>query len=107
MVCEDVSFCKLSAPGLLLFHSHSRQFAIGERAELIQTDKGNILWDLIPFLDQETVDKIVDLGGLEAIVISHPHYYSTWADWSRTFNGPVYVSCPMSSRGVLWLAETS
>ncbi|EME42987.1 hypothetical protein DOTSEDRAFT_132174 [Dothistroma septosporum NZE10] len=69
-------------------------FAIGERAELIQTDKGNILWDLIPLIDQETVDKIVELGGLEAIVISHPHYYSTWADWSRTFNCPVYVGAP-------------
>ena len=33
-------------------------FAIGERAELIQTNGGNILWDLIPFLDQETVDKV-------------------------------------------------
>ena len=34
------------------------QFAIGERAELIITAGGNILWDLIPFLDQETVDKV-------------------------------------------------
>ena len=32
------------------------------------------------------------MGGLEAIIISHPHYYSTWADWSRTFNCPVYTS---------------
>ena len=67
------------------------KFAIGNRAELIQTAAGNILWDLIPFLDQATVDTINSLGGLQAIVISHPHYYSTWADWSRTFNCPVYV----------------
>lgn len=69
-------------------------FAIGERAMLVQTDAGNILWDLIPFLDQETVDKIVELGGLKAIVISHPHYYSTWSEWSRTFQCPVYVGEP-------------
>ncbi|KAI5364823.1 Putative metallo-beta-lactamase, ribonuclease Z/Hydroxyacylglutathione hydrolase [Septoria linicola] len=70
------------------------EFAIGDRAILIQTDAGNILWDLIPFIDQQIVERIVELGGLEAIVISHPHYYSTWADWSRTFNCPVYVGKP-------------
>ncbi|KAK3673093.1 hypothetical protein LTR78_006933 [Recurvomyces mirabilis] len=69
----------------------SMKFAIGERAMLLQTEAGNILWDLIPFLDAETVDRINDFGGLKAIVISHPHYYSTWADWSRTFSCPVYV----------------
>lgn len=67
------------------------KFAIGNRAELIRTPAGNVLFDLIPFLDQATVDKITYLGGLKAIVISHPHYYSTWAEWSRTFKCPVYV----------------
>ncbi|EME81928.1 uncharacterized protein MYCFIDRAFT_188812 [Pseudocercospora fijiensis CIRAD86] len=42
-------------------------FAIGERAELIQTPAGNILWDLITYLDQGTIDKIVSLGGLACI----------------------------------------
>lgn len=55
---------------------------------LIQTSAGNILWDLIPLLDRDTVDKINSLGGLQAIVISHPHYYSTYVDWSRTFCCP-------------------
>ena len=26
------------------------------------------------------------------IIISHPHFYTTWADWSRTFNCPVYMT---------------
>lgn len=69
-------------------------FAISNRAILIQTARGNILWDLIPFLDEETVNHINYLGGLHAIIISHPHYYSTWADWSRTFRCPVYVGAP-------------
>lgn len=34
------------------------------------------------------------MGGLKAIVISHPHYYSTWADWSRTFQCPVFAGKP-------------
>jgi len=49
---------------------------------------------LIPFLDKDTVDKIMALGGLKAIVISHPHYYSTYVDWARSFACPVYVGKP-------------
>jgi glyoxylase-like metal-dependent hydrolase (beta-lactamase superfamily II) len=36
--------------------------------------------------------QINELGGLKMIVISHPHFYTTWADWSATFNCPVYLS---------------
>lgn len=32
-------------------------FGIGQRACLLQTPHGNVLWDLIAYLDQETVDK--------------------------------------------------
>lgn len=70
------------------------KFAIGDRAELIQTPHGNILWDSIPLLDQATVDRTNSLGGLEAITVSHPHYSTIWADWSRTFQYPVYPDAP-------------
>jgi hypothetical protein len=53
------------------------KFAIGQRAILIKTPLGNILWDCITYLDRETVEWINELGGLAAIVISHPHYYTT------------------------------
>ena len=33
-------------------------FGIGQRACLLQTPHGNVLWDLIAYLDQETVDKV-------------------------------------------------
>lgn len=36
--------------------------------------------------------QINSLGGISAIVISHPHYYTTYADWSRTFSCPVYIA---------------
>ncbi|KIX04137.1 uncharacterized protein Z518_07691 [Rhinocladiella mackenziei CBS 650.93] len=68
------------------------KFGIGQRACLIQTPHGNVLWDLIAFLDQESVDKITKLGGLKFIIISHPHFYTTWADWSATFKCPVYMT---------------
>ncbi|KAM0719919.1 hypothetical protein Q7P37_004054 [Cladosporium fusiforme] len=89
-------------PNIWFFQTEPH-FAIGERAILIQTPTGNILWDLIPLLDQETVERINSFGGLEAIVISHPHYYSTWADWSRTFSCPVYVGKPDEK----WLERTN
>jgi len=32
------------------------KFGIGQRCILLQTGKGNVLWDLITLLDQETID---------------------------------------------------
>ncbi|KAF2490674.1 hypothetical protein BU16DRAFT_469749 [Lophium mytilinum] len=79
------------------------QFAIGERAMLLQTSQGNVLWDLITLLNQETVDKINSLGGIAAIVISHPHYYTTYVDWALTFRCPVYTG----AADFPWLERTS
>lgn len=68
------------------------KFAIGQRCILLQTPSGNVLWDCITYLDQETVDFINSKGGLKAIVISHPHYYTTHLDWANTFDCPVYFA---------------
>ncbi|KAI4126073.1 MAG: hypothetical protein LQ347_005112 [Umbilicaria vellea] len=78
------------------------KFAIGQRAILIQTSKGNVLWDLIAYLDDATVEKINSLGGIDAIVISHPHYYTTHVEWARKFNCLVYLSNEDSK----WLERT-
>lgn len=34
---------------------------------------------------------ITSLGGLKAIAISHPHYYTTMQDWADEFNAPIYL----------------
>lgn len=68
------------------------QVAIGQRAFLLCTDKGNILWDCITYLDDETIERIQALGGIAAIVISHPHYYSTALHWAEAFDCKVYLS---------------
>lgn len=68
------------------------KFAIGQRCILLQTSAGNVLWDCVTFLDQETVQFIHAKGGLKAIVISHPHYYATHLDWAETFQCPVYLA---------------
>lgn len=67
------------------------EFAIGQRALLILSEKGNILWDCIPLIEEGIVTMIHGIGGLSAIAISHPHYYSSMVEWSRAFNAPVYL----------------
>jgi hypothetical protein len=67
------------------------KFAIGERALLVQTPQGNLLWDCISLLDDETVTAVSALGGIDAIAISHPHYYSSMIEWSRAFDAPIYL----------------
>jgi glyoxylase-like metal-dependent hydrolase (beta-lactamase superfamily II) len=66
-------------------------FAIGQRALLVLSDHGNVLWDCIPMLDEMTTAFIHSKGGLQAIAFSHPHYYSNMNDWAATFNCPVYI----------------
>lgn len=66
-------------------------FAIGQRAFLILSDHGNILWDCIPFLDESTIAFINSKGGLKAIAISHPHYYSNMLTWASIFECTVYI----------------
>jgi hypothetical protein len=67
-------------------------FAIGQRALLVCTPHGNVLWDCISMLDAATVTLINGLGGLSAIAISHPHFYTTMVEWSRAFGDiPVHL----------------
>jgi hypothetical protein len=66
--------------------------AIGQRALLVRTPAGNVLWDCLSFLDDETVRGLRELGGVQAIALSHPHFYGTMVEWSDVFDGcPIYV----------------
>ncbi len=57
------------------------QFAIGQRALLVMTPHGNVLWDCISLLDDATVALIDGLGGLKGIGI-----------WSRAFGDvPIHL----------------
>lgn len=67
------------------------EFAIGQRALLVRTPNGNVLWDCIALIDDATVEIITALGGLRAIAISHPHFYTTMVEWSRAFGAPVVL----------------
>jgi hypothetical protein len=67
------------------------RFAIGQRGLLVQSSSGNILWDCITLIDDETIEKVKVLGGIAAIAISHPHYYSSMIEWSKVFDAPIYI----------------
>jgi glyoxylase-like metal-dependent hydrolase (beta-lactamase superfamily II) len=78
-------------PDLLSFAIDGK-FGIGQRAFLIRTSRGNLLWDCISLLNDEMKKRIREFGGLAGICISHPHYYTTMVEWSRAFgNAPIYL----------------
>jgi glyoxylase-like metal-dependent hydrolase (beta-lactamase superfamily II) len=66
-------------------------FAIGQRALLVQAQGGNILWDCIALLDDEIGERVEALGGIAAIAISHPHFYTSMVEWSHAFGAPIHV----------------
>ena len=67
--------------------------AIGQHAHLINVGDGNVLWDCLPLLDDATYQLIAGFGGLDAIAISHPHFYTGMAEWSRAFDDVHLSTC--------------
>ena len=76
--------------GVIAIHT-APHFAIGQRAFLLLSKSGNVLWDCVSLLDPATIAVVKSLGGLSAIAISHPHFYTSMNRWSETFGAPVYV----------------
>ncbi|GGE63884.1 MBL fold metallo-hydrolase [Priestia taiwanensis] len=76
--------------GLYRIHTE-KKFAIGQNAFLITGTNFNMLWDCITYLDDITIQEIKELGGIHAIALSHPHYYSTQVEWAEVFDVPIYI----------------
>ncbi|MER0238483.1 MBL fold metallo-hydrolase [Fulvimarina sp. MAC8] len=83
---------QIAREGEFLSLSPLPAFGIGNRAFLVRTPHGNLLWDCVPCVDDAIVEIIEGLGGLAGIAISHPHYYSAMAEWSAAFGDiPVHI----------------
>ena len=68
------------------------KFAIGQRALLAQTAKGNLLWDCVSLIDDATIEAVEELGGISSLAMSHPHLVGSMVEWSRAFdNAPIYL----------------
>ncbi len=78
------------APQLLGIGSEP-EFAIGQRALLVQSPAGNLLWDCIALLDDRTIAEVNARGGIRAIAISHPHYYTTMVEWAERFDAQIFL----------------
>lgn len=92
----------------------SPKFGIGQTAYLIQMDGFNILWDCITLLDHHTIETINQLGGIDAIALSHPHYYSSQIEWAEAFDVPIYIHeddkewvVRNSDRIIFWSGDTN
>jgi glyoxylase-like metal-dependent hydrolase (beta-lactamase superfamily II) len=59
---------------------------IGQRALLVCTSHGNLLWDPPGFLDSEAIASVRAAGGLVAVAASHPHFYGVAVEWSHAFD---------------------
>ena len=63
---------------------------IGQRALLVETPEGNVLWDCLSLIDDETIAAIEARGGIACLAMSHPHMFGSMVDWSRAFgNVPI------------------
>jgi len=79
------------------------RFAIGQRTLLVKTDHGNLLWDPMSYMDEETVAHVRKLGGVQVISASHPHFYGILVEWSQTFDdAPIHL--PSADRA--WVQRT-
>ena len=68
------------------------QIAIGQRMLLITQPGGGVLWDCTSLVTDEAVARIKALGGVRAMAISHPHFYSSMVDWSEALGGvPIHI----------------
>ncbi|TRW46232.1 hydrolase [Georgenia yuyongxinii] len=78
------------------------QVGIGQRALLVRTPAGNLLWDPTGYLDEDTVRRVRELGPVRAVAASHPHMFGVQVEWSRALGGvPVLVN----EADTRWLAR--
>ncbi len=70
---------------------------IGQRALLVQTPAGNLLWDCVGYIDQQAIEAIQRRGGVAGIAMSHPHFYGAMVAWSRAFDGAT-IHIPAADR---------
>jgi len=78
-------------PGLIGIGA-TPQIAIGQRALFVSQLGGGVMWDAIPLVTDDAVAAIKTKGGLRAVAISHPHFYTAMVEWSEALgNSPIHL----------------
>jgi hypothetical protein len=81
----------------------SPSYAIGQRALLVRTPHGNVLWDCTSLLDADTRTEVARLGGIATICMSHPHFYAACVEWADAFDARILI--PTADRD--WIQRPS
>jgi len=63
------------------------EFAIPQRALLLPTGAGHLMWECVSLVTDEAIAALNARGGVDRIVISHPHFYSAMVEWSDALGG--------------------
>ena len=74
---EDAGLLAIDLPG----------FAIPQRMLLLPTGDGHLLWECLSLVSDEAVEALRASGGVDAIVISHPHFHASMVEWSEALGG--------------------
>jgi hypothetical protein len=90
LLAEHSSVVREEEPGLVGI-GVKPSVAIGQRALLVQTPGGNVLWDCVPLVDDAAAEEIHRLGGIAAIAMSHPHFYAANVDLADAFDARILI----------------
>lgn len=66
--------------------------ALAQTALLAVTGQGNLLLDVPNVIDDAAVRRVRELGGIDAILPSHPHMYGVQSAWSEAFDAPIWIA---------------
>jgi glyoxylase-like metal-dependent hydrolase (beta-lactamase superfamily II) len=62
-------------------------FAIGQRALVVE----RLVWDCVSLLEPEVAERLERDCGIDAIAISHPHYYTAMVQWAERLDARVLL----------------
>jgi glyoxylase-like metal-dependent hydrolase (beta-lactamase superfamily II) len=63
------------------------EFAIPQRVLFLPTRAGNLLWECVSLVTDQAITELKARGGVDQIIISHPHFYSAMVEWSDALGG--------------------
>lgn len=75
-------------PGLVEVRTEPA-FAIGQRALHIGPER--LLWDCVSLADEPTARRIEELGGVEWIAVSHPHFHAAMNAWAKLLDARILL----------------
>lgn len=69
----------------------SPRVGIGQRPIHVRSGDVGVLWDCSGYLDDQIVAAVERLGGVDAIGISHPHFYGAMVEWAHAFDAQIWI----------------